>query len=1065
MKHYRHQLLLTIITVFISASAFSQGYQEISLVEHDENGAQFGQSIEVEDSLAVVRCQLCPNGGAAFVYQYDGSIWNRIAKLTASNAPNGSSFARSVDISGDVIVVSDRISRVYIYEKPATGWQDATESAILTSPSRAGEFVRISEDYVIMASDAGFDVFLFEKPVSGWTSASPTSVISGSTSNFGRGLDILGDTILIAEGNSQPPGYLYIKPLTGWPSTVTIPDVVLDATIAANKTALTREAIITTTNIYVSLSGRAAHIYDRPSGGWGSESVQTEDYLLSPQNGFSFEFGFSMDVVSDSIVAVSDRGFNGFLGTVEIFYADCDGWVSKGSDETLSRTNPMVNDRFGQSLAFGPDLGLLVGSDQIDRNGLTNSGGFYYFQNEQLLNPVDAKGTISVTSSGQLFSISEFGEEQLINDLSTALGRNIIMDVRGTLLTGSDQLLYGVSYAGPNSSGDQGFIFRVYPDGRNFEIIHEFDGVANGQTGTRPTSSLIEVNGLLYGTTEGDFTETTSLSRGSIYSIARDGTGFATIYTPSTASGMYGIYHTGGFLYASESGSSSNIFKVSLNGSSRTVLESNNIFLGNLAEYNGKLYGAALLGGTNNNGFVFSIDLSNNDFTNLQEFVPATGTRPQNGVSVSNGILIGVTEGGGSFNDGTIYTYDIEAAVFSKVYDFNMQNRTKSEVSTSDLSGLSYVYGTSGGTNRTGILVEVDAVCGIAVQEIREFGNSIINPISAPVFIDNTPPLVLSQIPGQLLEEDQMGFTLDLSGFFDASDEPVSNLDLRITSNSNPALFSSIAISNADDITTASLDIDLAANLFGTSDLQIIVRDARGGEATASFLITVDPTPDTPIITNATTTYGIVSEADLVITPNADDGSEVTHYQITNIVNGSVLLNDQTAISAGEFITIAQGSAGLKWSPTEAMAGFFDVQASTVSNTTGLGGDKVTATITVSPAALTITANDQTKSYGATNPGLTLTYAGFVNSEDETVLDVLPTVATIASQSSEVGTYAITASGADDPNYTFTYTDGTLTVDKAALSVTAISKTIIYGESLPTFDGVFIGVVNNDDIT
>ncbi|MEM6642552.1 MAG: MBG domain-containing protein, partial [Bacteroidota bacterium] len=47
----------------------------------------------------------------------------------------------------------------------------------------------------------------------------------------------------------------------------------------------------------------------------------------------------------------------------------------------------------------------------------------------------------------------------------------------------------------------------------------------------------------------------------------------------------------------------------------------------------------------------------------------------------------------------------------------------------------------------------------------------------------------------------------------------------------------------------------------------------------------------------------------------------------------------------------------------------------------------------------------------------------------------------------------------------FTYTDGTLTVDKAALSVTAISKTIIYGESLPTFDGVFIGVVNNDDIT
>jgi len=82
----------------------------------------------------------------------------------------------------------------------------------------------------------------------------------------------------------------------------------------------------------------------------------------------------------------------------------------------------------------------------------------------------------------------------------------------------------------------------------------------------------------------------------------------------------------------------------------------------------------------------------------------------------------------------------------------------------------------------------------------------------------------------------------------------------------------------------------------------------------------------------------------------------------------------------------------------------------------------------VSPATLTITANDQTKVYGAALPALTASYSGFVNGDTSASLTTSPTLATTATPASPVGGYAITASGAVDPNYTISYVSGTLTI-------------------------------------
>jgi len=113
----------------------------------------------------------------------------------------------------------------------------------------------------------------------------------------------------------------------------------------------------------------------------------------------------------------------------------------------------------------------------------------------------------------------------------------------------------------------------------------------------------------------------------------------------------------------------------------------------------------------------------------------------------------------------------------------------------------------------------------------------------------------------------------------------------------------------------------------------------------------------------------------------------------------------------------------------------------------------VAASFTVTKATLTVTADAQTKVYGAANPTLTFRYSGWKNSDTETVLDTKPSASTSVTASSSVANYpgAITVSGGADNNYDFSYVAANFSVTKAFLTVTADEKTKVYGEKDPLF--------------
>ena len=97
----------------------------------------------------------------------------------------------------------------------------------------------------------------------------------------------------------------------------------------------------------------------------------------------------------------------------------------------------------------------------------------------------------------------------------------------------------------------------------------------------------------------------------------------------------------------------------------------------------------------------------------------------------------------------------------------------------------------------------------------------------------------------------------------------------------------------------------------------------------------------------------------------------------------------------------------------------------TLTQPTGLTGN-------ITPATLTVTADNKGRAVGAANPTFTSTTTGFVNSENTGSANVTgaPSLSTTADGTSVEGSYAITctANTLAAPNYTFTPVDGILYV-------------------------------------
>lgn len=102
--------------------------------------------------------------------------------------------------------------------------------------------------------------------------------------------------------------------------------------------------------------------------------------------------------------------------------------------------------------------------------------------------------------------------------------------------------------------------------------------------------------------------------------------------------------------------------------------------------------------------------------------------------------------------------------------------------------------------------------------------------------------------------------------------------------------------------------------------------------------------------------------------------------------------------------------------------------------------------LTVNKRVLAVKANNAEKQYGEENPDFTISYAGFVNFDDDNSLTEAPSVKCDATKESDAGSYAITVSGGQADNYTFAYTNGTLTVKPLKVGFKNVYNTVTYND-------------------
>jgi len=121
----------------------------------------------------------------------------------------------------------------------------------------------------------------------------------------------------------------------------------------------------------------------------------------------------------------------------------------------------------------------------------------------------------------------------------------------------------------------------------------------------------------------------------------------------------------------------------------------------------------------------------------------------------------------------------------------------------------------------------------------------------------------------------------------------------------------------------------------------------------------------------------------------------------------------------------------------------------------------VAGTLNITQGTLTVTAPSLSMPYGGPLPTLTPTYSPV----SPVGLTTPATCTTPATARSPVGTYAVTCSGAVDPNYGITYVGGTLTVNPAPLVITASSATMLYGGTVPVITASYSGFMNGDTPT
>jgi hypothetical protein len=167
-----------------------------------------------------------------------------------------------------------------------------------------------------------------------------------------------------------------------------------------------------------------------------------------------------------------------------------------------------------------------------------------------------------------------------------------------------------------------------------------------------------------------------------------------------------------------------------------------------------------------------------------------------------------------------------------------------------------------------------------------------------------------------------------------------------------------------------------------------------------------------------------------------------------------IVNNDGTDAVIGTFDGLAEGGV---------IGGFLGSELSATISYVGGDGNDVVLTVVPAIPTIKVTVQDASKTYGDANPTFSVIYSGFEEGDDESILTGTLSITTEATTSSNAGEYDIIASGLSAEGYFVEFVKGTLTIEKAPLTIKVNDSQKLINTTNPTFSVTYIGFVNGDD--
>ena len=445
----------------------AQSWQEITQITptpHLNNRYElFGYSVDIDGDYAVIGApkHFQDQRGAAYVFHYNGSSWENIAILTASDGDTSDFFGSSVSISGDNVVVGasgnddagNGSGSAYVFTKPSGGWTDMNETAKLTASDADtsdsfGSSVSISGDNIVVGAYGDDEngsytgsAYVFTKPSGGWNNTTETAKLIASDAQeknyFGSSVGISGDNIVIGaygddeNGSRSGSAYVFTRPSGGWSNTTEIAK--LTASDGYTNDYFGYFVSISGDDIVVGAfrdddggsSSGSVYVFTKPSGDW-IDTTETAKLTASDATTNDY-FGFSVSISGDNIVVgtYGDDENGSYAGSAYVFTKPSGGWSNTTETAKLTASDAQEKDSFGRSVAVSGDK-IMIGTYKND-NGIY-SGAVYTYRKP-------SGDWENATESGKLLPVlyknnnnTEFGKAIAIDGNYAVVGSSYMKD-------------------------------------------------------------------------------------------------------------------------------------------------------------------------------------------------------------------------------------------------------------------------------------------------------------------------------------------------------------------------------------------------------------------------------------------------------------------------------------------------------------------------------------------------------------------------------------------------------------------------------------------------------------